>query len=559
MSYQPAILSVSADAAGYTQWLSECCVDEFLDELETLSTREQDAAMHLRCQGDLGFFADTFFMESVSAPWNRMHLDFLSRPKTPWMQRADPQPRADAAPRGGAKSTLESFISPVHDIVYGFERYICIISTTYDLSEDLVKDLHDVFSDGELYADLHQTYGPFKVKGTATDFVVFVPGQDPKGCRVKAFSFGGAIRGTKHKTVRPTKVIIDDGEHPEKVRSPAQRLKTWSYLTKDILKAGRRYTVYRVVGTVLHADSMLSRLLKSPAWKSIRWSSILKWPENMALWKQCRALWADLTDEQRLNTARAWYDEHRTEMDQGAEVLWPEEEPLYSLMTMLWRDGASAFYSEKQNDPRDPERQVFDIETFRRCTFDGHTITSAEGRKISIHDCAQAVWLDPIPDKDGNKNGYVKGDYAAVAHLAKWTPRGSRVGYRFVLSCTLVKGPPSKQVALLHAISAAVSQRRVRYGYESNGFQNDAVKAALKESGSKLPIKGYTSTENKNQRISALEPAIILGHMQFCDTVPTTVIEQFRSHPTSDHDDGPDAIERADWMLCRRMGTATMR
>jgi len=541
----------------YTEWLKVCPLKDFIAELKGMDLSTQDSALHLRCRDDLGCFADSFFPGDVSLPWNRMHLDFLGRPKTPWTERRDPQPRADAAPRGGAKSTLESRISLVHDIVYGLEAYIAIISTSYDLSEDLVKALFSIFREPEIAEDLHRTYGPFKVMGTSTDFTVKVPGQDKRGCRVNAFSFGGTIRGTKTASnIRPTKIVIDDGEHPDKVRSPTQREKVWSFLVKDILKAGKRYTLYRVVGTVLHQDSMLAKLLKAPAWKGVRWSAILSWPDNMPLWNECRALWADLTDEDRLETARAFYVEHRAEMDKGAEVLWPEEEPLYVLMCMLWSDGAAAFYSEKQNDPRDPERQIFDIENFKRCTFDGRWITSAEGRKIDINDCTQAVWLDPIPTKD---KGYQKGDYAAVARVARWVPRGAKVGYRFVLSCTLVKGPPSKQIAILREIAGQIGRRRCLYGYENNNFQNDAVMMALKASGGGIPLKGYHSGENKHERINGLEPATLLGHVQFCDTVPQKVLGQFRDHPTADHDDGPDAIERADWMLYRRMGTALVR
>lgn len=541
----------------YSEWLKVCPLKDFLAELRGMDLSTQDSALHLRCRNDLGCFADSFFPDDVALPWNRMHLGFLGRPKTPWTDRQDPTRYADAAPRGGAKSTIESRISLAQDVVYGFEAYIAIISTNYDLSEDLVKALYIIFTEPEAAEDLHRTFGPFKVRGTGTDFTVIVPGQDKRGCRIKAFSFGGNIRGTKTAfNIRPTKVVVDDGEDPNKVMSPTQRVKTLTFFVKDILKCGKRYTIYRVVGTVLHADSLLNGLLKHPAWSGIRWSAILSWPENMGLWKQCRELWADLTDEDRLATARAFYESNRAEMDKGAEVLWPEEEPLYVLMCMLWSDGAAAFYSEKQNDPRDPERQIFDIETFKRCTFDGQTITTASGTKVNINDCKQAIWLDPIPTKD---KGYVKGDAAAVAHLARWVPRGSSIGYRFVLSCTLVRGPPSKQVALMKTIYAQAGGRRVICGYENNGFQNDAVMQALKASGGGIPLKGYHSSENKNERINGLEPSTLLGHLQFCDTVPQKVLEQFRDHPTASHDDGPDAIERADWALCRRMGTAKMR
>ena len=100
--------------------------------------------------------------------------------------------------------------------------------------------------------------------------MAYIEGQDPQGTRISAFSFGGSVRGEKHAGVRFTKILIDDGAHPERVRSPEQRRKTWAFLSQDILKAGRRGSVYRVIGTVLHPDSMLNRLLDDPGWQATR-------------------------------------------------------------------------------------------------------------------------------------------------------------------------------------------------------------------------------------------------------------------------------------------------
>lgn len=536
--------------------IAEVALSDFLAYAETLSEQDQADAFYLRHRDDLALFACTYFPERFTSPYNALHRDLASRPKTPWHERARMQRSADAAPRGAAKSTLESFASIVHDACYGFELYVALISTTYDLAEDLVEDLHGVFTDPEGYEDLHRDYGPFRVKGTRTDFVVHVPGQDPRGMRVKAFSFGGTIRGTKHAGVRPTKIGIDDGEHPEKVRSPDQRAKTWAFLTKDIQKAGRNYTVIRVVGTVLHADSMLANLLSAPAWTSTRWRSIISWPTRMDLWERCRLLWADLTDANRVETAQAFYEANRSEMNAGAEVLWEEEEPLFDLMEQWWEDPA-AFYSEKQNEPRDPTRQVFDVEDFKRCHFDGVTITAHGGRKVRLRDCTVRLWLDP---SIGKKMG---SDFAALAALVRDTH-----GYRYVLKCQLLKAPPSQQRAItwdLWEMMGGTSD--VVLGVEDNGFQALYGEDFKREQDQRrrdgrvwsMAVRQYTSSENKEDRISRLEPAAVNGWLQFADDLDPRVLEQFRDFPTGSHDDGPDAIERADWMLSEGSGMAVAR
>lgn len=512
-----------------------------------------DLALRERCRVDRELFCRYFFEARFDRPWNAMHRAFLARPKAAWNDRAEVAKVADAAPRGGAKSTLESFAEPVHDACYGLELFVPITSTTFGLSEDLVKDLHSVFTDGEAYDDLHRVYGPFTVRGTATDFVVHCPHGAGLGTRFKAFSFGGTIRGVKHAGARPTKVIIDDGEHPERVRSPDQRAKTWDFLTKDILKAGSAHTIYRVVGTVLHPASMLADILQSPGWTSRKWQAIQSWPKRMDLWEQCRAVWARLDNPTRLTDARAFYEAHRAEMDEGASVLWPEGEPLYDLMTLLWSDGIASFYSEKQNEPRDPERAIFDVGRFKRCRFDGLNITTAEGRKVGLADCELAHWLDP-------SLGKATSDFPALATVAK----ERRTGYRFVLRCSLDKGPPSQQQARVWALWEQFP--RGKWGTDETGLGalfGEAWERQREERRRRgltwnLPMRGFHLDGDKLIRIARLEPDAHNGWIQFADDLPPAVIEQFRDFPTGANDDGPDAIERADWLLSASMPTVSL-
>ena len=509
------------------------------------------AAMRRRCRHDLWLFCAAYLPLRFTDKFSRMHKVFLGREKTRWTERDTVQRIADAAPRENAKSTIESWASVVHDVVYGLEAYVCILSTTFDLSEDLVKDLHQVFStdeDGhnEQYAELHEAYGPIKVKGTKTDFVVTMPGGDPRGCRLKAFSFGGAIRGTKHHGIRPTKVLMDDSEHPERVRSPGMRAKTWEFLVKDVLKCGSRCTIYRMVGTVLHPESMLEVILNSPGWQSRRWKSIEKWPTNLALWDRCKRLWADLSDPDREATARRFYQRKRVEMDAGAVVLWPEHEPLYDLMVMRWADGEAAFSFEKQNEPLDPTRQIFTPDTFPRCQFEGQTITTSSGRVVNLRACKLAVWLDPRASENIKRN-----DYAGCALVA----REIATGQTFVLSVLLERAGTDTQLSWLWMLFERYPQ--AAYGYEDNGFavligkllEHERAARRTARKGDQMPLQGYCSKENKMDRIISQQPKIDLGWIEFADTLPGLLLDQYRAIPTGTHDDGPDAVERAIWLL----------
>lgn len=509
-----------------------------------------DDLLWMRAEFDRPLFCVLVLGDRIEDPFSALHRTLLGRPKTPWKMRRGIQRWVDAAPRGAAKSTIISFAEVLHDIVYGYEAYVVLLSNSYPLSEDLVRDIHRALSSPEQYEELHRLYGPFTIKGGETSFVVTVPGGDTRGVRVSAFSFGGQIRGTKHAGIRPTKAIIDDGEHPDGVRSPAQREKLWSYLVKDVLKVGDRRTVYQVAGTVLHPESMLSRLLKKPGWTATKWKSIIEWPTDTRRWETCRELWADLTDPHREETARRYYERNREKMDAGGKVLWPEREPLFDLHEQLWADGAAAFSSEKQNEAVDPDRQCFDPDRFRRCVWDGVTITTAEGRRVRLSDCELAWWLDPRASEQIRRNDYAAGALVAQERLSHG------MGYAFVLEVLLQRPTTAEQLGWVWSMFDRYGPRP-RYGYEDNGFQVligqlvDEERQRRRRAGKSwnLVLSGHTSTGAKMDRIMRLAPHVALGWIQFARNLPPEAIEQFRQVPTGAHDDGPDAIERALWLL----------
>ena len=522
---------------------------DFLDTITGWPGHLASEALAVRCRHDVGLFCLAYFPARFGSPFNELHKDFLRRPKVAWGERKRTQRYADAAPRGFAKSTIVSFAHVVHDVVFGLEAYIGLISTTRDLSDKLVEDLYDVFTSPEAYPDLHRDFGPFRAKGTKTDFVVHVPGQDPRGIRLKAFSFGTTIRGEKHAGIRPTKIVIDDGEHPERVRTAAQRTKTWEFLTKDVLPAGDDFTITWVVGTLLHAESMLARLLTASGWVARSWQAIMSWPTATDLWDRCRDIYRDLYDPDREDKAEAFYEQNRAKMNADVLVLWPQKRPIYWLMRELWALGASAFASEFQNDPLDPSKLVFDPRTFRRCKFNGSTIWHVEpdgtrGRAIPLASCKVVVFLDPAGGKRGS-------DFSAIAVVAQ-----DSKGFRYVLECHLQRIPPNEQRDLMWALFDRFP--RARFAFENNRWsklfeddafqgQRDARRAARQPW--RLIVTGQHNQTNKEDRIRNIQPATADGRLFFADSLPAELTPMFRDFPTADFDDGPDAIERACAML----------
>jgi hypothetical protein len=91
-------------------------------------------------------------------------------------------------------------------------------------------------------------------------------------------------------------------------------------------------------------------------------------------------------------------------MEAGAEVLWPEQESLYSLMCLRATIGPAAFASEKQGDPVNPEQCEWDASYFDYPGFWFDTWPSG----IVL----RTLGLDPSKGKDAQH-----GDYSAFVKL----------------------------------------------------------------------------------------------------------------------------------------------
>jgi Phage terminase large subunit (GpA) len=104
------------------------------------------------------------------------------------------------------------------------------------------------------------------------------------------------------------------------------------------------------------ADQALDRK-KNPVWQGIRTAMLKSLPTNVKLWEQYAELWADgLRLDGTIANATAFYEEHREDMDAGAEASWPERfnedevSAIQNAMNLKLRDEPS-FYAEYQNEP----------------------------------------------------------------------------------------------------------------------------------------------------------------------------------------------------------------
>lgn len=465
---------------------------------------------------DYEYFARTYFPHYVKKGNALLH-DYLYKRLPEIVDSPEGQHEAIAAPRGNAKSTLVSQIGVIWCVVTGRKRYPLIIMDALDQAATMLEAIKaELEFNPRLLMDFPEAAGRGRVWQVGT----IVTTNDAK---IQAFGSGKRMRGLRHGPHRPDLVIGDDLENDDNVRSPEQRDKLQSWLTKTVLSLGPADDSMDVliIGTILHYDSVLSRLLRNPLWKHRKFKAIIQWPTRMDLWEK----WQELLLNDGEEVARAFYDERATAMEEGAVICWPDGQPLYKLMVKRARDGSAAFDSEQQNDPVQGDNAPF-----------AACITFWVNRL--------SEWLfygacDPSLGKQGASR-----DPSAI--LVGGFNR--ETGVLDVVEASVRKRLPDRIIEDIIAYHKAY--RCLVWGVEAVQFQEflrtELVKRSAK-AGFPVPARAVTPHADKLLRIESLQPHMANGLIRL-HTSQTVLIEQLKHFPAADHDDGPDALHML-WML----------
>ena len=263
---------------------------------------------------------------------------------------------AIAAPRGHAKSTVMSLQNVLHAALFGYKRYILLVS---DTEAQAVSFLDAIKNELETNERILADFGEQPGKTWKTGSILL-----SNGCRIDAVGSGQKLRGRRNYERRPDLILCDDIENDEGVRTAEQRQKTADWFWKAVCKSGDSYTDILVIGTILHHDSLLAGLLENPGFQSRKYRAVLSDATSL-LWTDWERLASDLSDPDREKTAHAFYFKHRKEMLAGSKVLWPEKLSYYDLRLMRLTEGDAAFNSEMQNQPIDPAACLFSAQWFR--------------------------------------------------------------------------------------------------------------------------------------------------------------------------------------------------
>ncbi len=216
-----------------------------------------------------------------------------------------------AAPRGFAKSTAITLAYALTACLFRQRDFVVIVSDTWGQSVEFLRDLKGELTDNE---DLKRDFGILKLLKDSEDDVI-VKLRDGHKFRIVARGSEQKVRGLKWNNKRPNLIIGDDLEGDEQVESKNRRDKFFNWLMKALLPCGSDDCIFRFVGTVLHFDSALERLLKDPTWKARRYRAHKGFNDFTEL------LWTEKRPESWLRKERQKYIEQGLQDGYSAEYL----------------------------------------------------------------------------------------------------------------------------------------------------------------------------------------------------------------------------------------------
>lgn len=496
---------------------------------------------------DLGYFGRAYFPHYFSRPSPEFHRE-LDRIWTEGVlkslvpdngaisrqiNRLQGCKRAVAAPRGHAKSTNLTFKDTLHAVLYEYKHYPIILSDSSDQAEGFLESIRVELEENDAVLE---DFGALAGTVWRNDVIV-----TKSNIKIEAIGSGKKIRGRKHRNWRPDLFVLDDIENDENVRTPEQRRKLENWFYKAVSKAGDDYTDIVYIGTMLHYDSLLAKVMRNPDYHSVKYRAVLSFSAS-PLWTAWESIFTDLDNENRDRDARSFFEGHQAEMLLGTEVLWKEKLSYYDLMKMRVSEGEAAFNSEEQNEPINPDDCLFNEEWFDYYNpFD-----------VDFSDPPFEFYGFVDPSLGKSK----KSDFSAIITIAKDT----RSGYLYVADADIERRHPDRIISdvLEKAIwlRKQFGKRYIRFGVETVQFQWFLKEALAKESarrGIYLPIAEVPQTSDKVLRIQTLQPDIKNKYIKF-DRKQKRLLDQLKYFPMADHDDGPDALEG-----CRSLCTSRKR
>lgn len=280
-------------------------------------------------------------------------------------------------PRGSSKTTTCDFAITVWANAYKKSIYTLLCGKTEQDAIEFIRDVRRAFEENQYI---------IKAFGNLIDTKHFVTNslelELVNQTKVQAISSTSSMRGKKFAGHRPSLIIADDYQGKNDVITQEARDKKYKIWEEDCKYAGDK-PVYRdgkkvkmgtkfiVLGTILHRNCFMSRLLKDNSYKHIVKRAILVDDVdklfNEGLWLQFKNILYNSKDPYSVDNAKEFYYQHEKEMKYP--VLWIDKYDCLDLAINDYYPNPSGFKQEMQNDASKIGERAFHTYTTKSKAF----------------------------------------------------------------------------------------------------------------------------------------------------------------------------------------------
>lgn len=276
--------------------------------------------------------------------------------KEMWELCCSPHPLvAIAAPRNHAKTTAITTSYGMLSLLFRDSRYLLIVSDTIAQANGMLLTIKSQLQNNkniaELFGLMRDERGEVKfVKDTEDDLIVRL--EDGYQFRIASRGAEQKLRGLNWEGTRPDLILCDDLENDEAVANKERREKLRNWFNKAVFPMRSSNGKIRMVGTILHMDSLLERKMPSAHHKDTVVEPLKMWSRvNIGGWKSVK---------------------YRAHSEGYEQILWPTrwpKEKLKDYYETLAADGSADAYSQEMlNIPLDEASTLFKRNSFREIT-----------------------------------------------------------------------------------------------------------------------------------------------------------------------------------------------
>lgn len=259
---------------------------------------------------------------------------------------------AIAAPRGHAKSTAVTLGYGLATLLFRQRKFMLLVSDTESQASLFLGTFKQELQDNQELVDLfgikRAENGLVKfIKDSETDIIVEC--EDGHRFRIIAKGAEQKLRGLIWNGSRPDIIMCDDMENDELVMNKERRDKMRRWFKGALLPCRSDNGVVRIVGTILHMDSLLERLMPNDSDKLTVRDGLKTYSTRKGMWKAVK---------------------YRAHNEDFSQLLWPSKKSAHEFQMLFEeavKDGTTDIYSQEYlNYPIDESVSFFKKADFLR-------------------------------------------------------------------------------------------------------------------------------------------------------------------------------------------------